>query len=146
MGAKFLIIAGRFNEMISNQLLVGARDVLAEAGFGDQAVDIVWVPGAYEMPCIAGVAARSKKYAAIITLGAVIRGETPHFDFVAGEAASGLMKVSVETGVPVVFGVLTTNTTEQALARSGLKGGNNGRSAASTALSMIKTIEKLTRS
>lgn len=135
---RFLIVVAKFNDMITRCLLVGAEEVFAEHGIPKAQVDIVWVPGCFELPVVAAKAARSKKYAAVVTLGAVIRGETPHFDFVAGEAARGIMDVSLETEVPVIFGVLTTNTVEQALNRSGIKYGNKGRDAASAALQMTQ--------
>lgn len=139
---KFLIIVARFNEMITRCLLSGAEDVFKESGLSDQ-VEIIWVPGCFELPVVATEAARSGRYAAIITLGAVIKGETPHFDYVAGECARGVMDASRETGTPVIFGVLTTNTVEQALNRSGIKFGNKGRDAASAALEMAATMAKL---
>lgn len=143
MSQQYLIIAGRFNDMISRQLLEGARDAFEQAKVPASNVKTVWVPGAFEMPVAAAVAARSGKYSAIVCLGAVIKGETPHFDYVAGQAASGLMKVGVDTGVPVIFGVLTTNTVEQALNRAGLKYGNKGAEAARTALEMTDVMAKL---
>jgi 6,7-dimethyl-8-ribityllumazine synthase len=132
---RYLIIVARFNEMITRCLLTGAEAVFKEAGLSGQ-VDTVWVPGCFEIPVVATRAARSGRFAAIVTLGAVIKGETPHFDFVAGECARGVMEVSRETGVPVIFGVLTTNTVEQALNRSGIKFGNKGRDAAHAAMEM----------
>jgi 6,7-dimethyl-8-ribityllumazine synthase len=139
---RFLVIVARFNEMITRCLLAGAQDVFKEAGITDQ-VETVWVPGCFEIPVVATTAARSGKYAAIVTLGAVIKGETPHFDYVAGECARGVMEASRETGTPVIFGVLTTNTVEQALNRSGIKFGNKGRDAASAAIEMAETMAKL---
>ena len=143
MTKKYLIVAGRFNDMITRSLLNGATEAFEEADIMKEQIDTVWVPGAYEMPVVAAKAARSNKYSAVVCLGAVIKGDTPHFDYVAGQAASGLMKVSIDTGVPIVFGVLTTNTVEQALNRAGLKHGNKGADAALTALSMTKTLQKL---
>ena len=140
MDKKILIIVARFNDMITRSLLAGATDALREAGLKDEQVKTVWVPGSFEIPVVAAKAARSGKYAAVICLGAVIRGETPHFDFVAGQAASGLMSIGLETGIPVIFGILTTDTIEQALARSGIKGGNKGRDSAQAALEMIKVL------
>ena len=141
--SRFLIVVARFNEMITRCLLAGAEDVFKEAGLSDQ-LDIIWVPGCFEIPVVATQAARSGQYDAIVTLGAVIKGETPHFDYVAGECARGVMEASRETGVPVIFGVLTTNTVEQALNRSGIKYGNKGRDAASAAIEMTATMAKLT--
>lgn len=140
--ARHLILVSRFNELITKALLTGAEDALAEAGATEH--DTLWVPGCFELPMLAAQAARSGAYASVICLGAVIRGETPHFDYVAGETAAGLMRVGIETGVPVIFGVLTTDTADQALARCGIKGGNKGREAAATALAMIKTKGRLT--
>ena len=140
MEKKILIVVARFNDMITRSLLVGATDCLRDSGVKDSHVAVVWVPGSFEIPVVAAKAARSGKYSAVICLGAVIRGETPHFDFVAGQAASGVMNIALETGIPVIFGVLTTDTIEQALARSGIKGGNKGRDSAQAALEMIKVL------
>lgn len=140
MEKKILIVVARFNDMITRSLLVGATDCLRDSGVKDSHVMVVWVPGSFEIPVVAAKAARSGKYSAVICLGAVIRGETPHFDFVAGQAASGVMNIALETGIPVIFGVLTTDTIEQALARSGIKGGNKGRDSAQAALEMIKVL------
>lgn len=142
---KYLIIAGRFNDMISRSLLEGAGGTFRDAGIPEGDVETIWVPGAYEMPTVAAKAAGTGRYAAVICLGAVIRGDTPHFDYVAGQCAAGLMKVGVDTGVPVIFGVLTTNTVEEALNRAGLKHGNKGADAAAAALSMAKTMQDLER-
>lgn len=136
---RYLIVVARFNEMITRCLLAGAEDVFREAGLTPN-VDTLWVPGCFEIPTVASQAARSGRYAAVVTLGAVIKGETPHFDFVAGECARGVMDVTVQTGVPVIFGVLTTNTVEQALNRSGIKYGNKGRDAAHAAIEMTSTM------
>lgn len=140
---QVLIVAARFNELITTALVSGAGEVLAANGIGAQSVATAWVPGAFEIPVVAARAARSRKYAAIICLGCVIRGETSHYDFVAGQAAAGIMKVSIDEGVPVIFGVLTTDTVEQAMNRAGLKLGNKGREAAQAALDMIETLKKL---
>ena len=138
---KFLIIVARFNDMITRCLLSGAEDTFKDAGLSSN-VEVIWVPGCFEIPAVAAKAARSGKYVAIVTLGAVIKGETPHFDFVAGECARGVMNVSLETSVPVIFGVLTTNTVEQALNRSGIKYGNKGRDAALAAIEMTDVMAK----
>ncbi len=135
-GMKFALVVGRFNELISTRLYEGALDCLRRHDVADGDVDSAWVPGAFEMPLVAKRLAEAGKYDAVICLGAVIRGGTPHFDYVAGEAAKGIAKVSLDTGVPVVFGVLTTDTIEQAVERAGTKGGNKGWAAASTALEM----------
>ena len=139
---KYLIIVARFNDMITRCLLAGAEDVFKEAGLSDS-TQVVWVPGCFELPVVAAKAARSGEYAGIVTLGAVIKGETPHFDFVAGECARGIMDVSLETGIPVIFGVLTTNTIEQALNRSGIKFGNKGRDAALAAIQMTDVLAQI---
>lgn len=139
MSQRYLIISARFNELITRSLTQGAQEVLTEAGVQ---VDTIWVPGAFEIPVLAARAARSKRYAAIVCLGAVIKGETPHFEYVAGPCASGLMNVSIETGIPVIFGVLTTHTVEEALNRAGLKQGNKGSEAAHTALTMVQTLKQ----
>ncbi len=144
MTQRFLIVAARFNELITRSLVQGASDVFAEAN-KDKAsnlVDTVWVPGAFEIPVVAAKAARTGRYTGIVCLGAVIKGETPHFEYVAGPCASALMNISVETGIPVVFGVLTTNTVEEALNRAGLKLGNKGSDAAQTALTMAHTLKQ----
>jgi 6,7-dimethyl-8-ribityllumazine synthase len=143
MAARFLLIVSRFNDTITKSLLSGAQDTLHEAGVDQGQVDVLWVPGAFELATVAAQAARSKTYGAIICLGAVIRGDTPHFDLVAGQAAAGLQRVGIDTGVPVIFGVLTTDTVEQALTRSGINGGNKGVDAAHSALSMVKTMGRL---
>lgn len=142
MSQRYLIVAARFNELITKALVSSAQEVIADAGL-DAHHELIWVPGAFEIPVVAAKAARSGKYAAVICLGAVIRGETPHFDYVAGPCASALMSIGVETGVPVIFGVLTTDTVEQALNRAGIKLGNKGADAAHTALAMVKILQKL---
>lgn len=141
MSLRHLIVAARFNELITKSLVESALSVYQEQGLADT-VDVVWVPGAFEIPVAAARAARSKRYASIICLGAVIRGETAHFEYVAGPCASGLMSIGIETGVPTIFGVLTTNTVEQALNRAGLKLGNKGAEAAHTAITMVKTLKQ----
>lgn len=141
---RYLIIAGRFNEMISSALIKGAVETFAQSGILEgQSLDIIRVPGAFEIPVVAAKAARSGAYAAVVALGAVIRGDTPHFDYVAGQATAGLMKISIETQVPVIFGILTTDTIEQALNRAGLKHGNKGIDAAMTALEMTNVMQSL---
>lgn len=142
MSLRYLIVASRFNELVSRSLVSAAEEVFAQADAKDL-LDIIWVPGAYEIPVAAARAARSKRYGAVVCLGAVIKGETAHFEYVAGPCASALMSLSVETEVPVIFGVLTTNTVEQALNRAGLKYGNKGAEAAHTALSMAQVMKQL---
>lgn len=135
-GLKFGLVVGRFNEFITNKLLGGALDALNRHGVDDRDVDVAWVPGAFEIPLVAGKLASQKKYDAVICLGAVIRGATPHFDFVASEVAKGVAKVGLDTGQPVIFGVITADTIEQAIERAGTKAGNKGWDAAVTAIEM----------
>jgi 6,7-dimethyl-8-ribityllumazine synthase len=141
--ARFCIVAARFNESIVARLLDGAVDTLRRHGADDSQIHLVRVPGAYELPLAANEAARSRQYDAIIALGTVIRGATPHFDYVCGEAASGLSRVGLEHGLPVAFGVLTTDTIEQAVERSGTKAGNKGVDAALTAIEMVNLLRQL---
>jgi len=142
-GLQTVIVVSRFNSFITERLLEGALDALARNGADVEQVQVIRVPGAWEMPMVAAELARQKKYDAVICLGAVIRGDTPHFDYVAGNAASGLAGVSVETGVPISFGILTTNTVEQAVDRAGAKSGNKGFDAAMTAIEMTNLLRKL---
>jgi len=141
--AKFGIVVARFNSFVVEELLSGAIDALRRHGVNQANITIIRVPGAYEMPLATKKAVDSGEYDAMIALGAVIRGGTPHFDYVAGECASGLAKVSLESGVPVAFGVLTTDTTEQAIERSGTKAGNKGADAAMSALEMVSLLRNL---
>ena len=144
-GLKFAVVVSRFNSFITDRLLGGALDALARHGAADHAIDIVKVPGAWEMPVVVGELAnrKTKKYDAIICLGCVIKGETPHFDFVAGEAAKGVASAGNHAGVPVAFGVLTTHTLEQAIDRAGAKSGNKGFDAAMTAIEMANLLRRL---
>jgi 6,7-dimethyl-8-ribityllumazine synthase len=142
-GLRFAIVVSRFNSFITDRLLGGAMDALTRAGASEDSIDLVKVPGSWEVPLIAGELARQHRHDAIICLSAVIRGETPHFDYVAAEAAKGIAHVSSETGVPVAFGVLTTNTLEQAIDRAGAKGGNKGFDAAMTAIEMANLLRAL---
>lgn len=135
-GLKFALVAGRFNEFITGKLVSGALDALYRHGVDDQDIDVAWVPGAFEIPLVAGKLASQKKYDAVICLGAVIRGATPHFDFVAAEVSKGVAKVGLDTGQPVIFGVITTDTIEQAIERAGTKAGNKGWDSAVTAIEM----------
>jgi 6,7-dimethyl-8-ribityllumazine synthase len=130
------IVVGRFNEFITSKLLGGAQDALKRHGVSETDVDIAWVPGAFEIPLIAQKMAISKKYDAVITLGTVIRGSTPHFDYVCNEAAKGVSAVALNSGIPVIFGVLTTDSIEQAIERAGTKAGNKGWDAANAAIEM----------
>jgi 6,7-dimethyl-8-ribityllumazine synthase len=135
-GACFAVVAARFNERISKRLLSGAMRALASAGVTDDGIEVHWVPGSFELPQAAALLARTGRYAAIVCVGCVIKGETPHFDFVAGQAAAGIQRVALETGVPATFGVITALTEAQALARSGGEVGNRGQEAAEAALEM----------
>jgi 6,7-dimethyl-8-ribityllumazine synthase len=140
---RFAIVAARFNQYIVDQLVAGALDGLKRHGVADDAIDIVWVPGSFEIPPVAQRLAASKKYAAVITLGAVIRGETDHYDHVAGGAASGVAQAAMATGVPVIFGILTCDTLEQAVNRAGGKSGNKGFEAALAAIEMVNLLRAL---
>ncbi|ANE48011.1 6,7-dimethyl-8-ribityllumazine synthase [Paenibacillus swuensis] len=135
-GLRYGIVVGRFNEFITGKLLSGAIDAFKRHGAKDEEVEIAWVPGAFEIPFIAQKMAESGKYDAVITLGAVIRGSTPHFDYVCNEVAKGVSAISLKTGVPTIFGVLTTDSIEQAIERAGTKAGNKGWEAAATAIEM----------
>lgn len=142
-GMRFGIVASRFNDFISGRLIEGAVDALTRAGADEKEIQIVRVPGAFELPITAKKMAKSGRFDAVICLGAVIRGGTPHFDYVAAEAAKGIAKVTLDSGVPVIFGVLTTDTIEQAVERAGTKAGNKGWSAAATALEMANLAKTL---
>ncbi len=142
-GKKFAIIVARFNSFISEKLLEGALDSLIRSGALDSDIDVVRVPGAFEIPLIAKRLAGSQKYDAVIVLGVVIRGATPHFDVVVSEVSKGTAQVGLDTGVPVLFGVLTTETIEQAIERSGTKAGNKGAEVAVAAIEMANLVERL---
>jgi 6,7-dimethyl-8-ribityllumazine synthase len=142
-GLKYGIVVGRFNEFITSKLLGGAMDAFKRHGVQEEEIDIAWVPGAFEIPFIAQKMAESGKYDAVITLGAVIRGSTPHFDYVCNEAAKGVAAVALKTGVPVIFGIITTDTIEQAIERAGTKAGNKGWDAAVTAIEMANLTKQL---
>jgi len=140
---KFVLLASRFNEFISNKLVEGAIDCLVRHGAEEKNISIVWVPGAFEIPVTAAKLVKSDKYHAIICLGAVIRGDTPHFDFVANEAAKGIAQVSLSAGKPVIFGIITADSIEQAIERAGAKAGNKGWDAALSAIEMTNLLPKL---
>lgn len=140
---RYGIIVGRFNEFIGGKLLGGALDALKRHGANEDQIEIAWVPGAFEIPLIAKKMASSGRYDAVICLGAVIRGSTPHFDYVSSEVTKGVAHVSLDTGIPVIFGVLTTDTIEQAIERAGTKAGNKGFDAAVTAIEMVNLIEQI---
>jgi len=142
-GVKIGIVAARFNEFITSKLVGGAVDVLKRNDVNEEDIDIAWVPGAFEIPLITKKMAESKKYDAIITLGAVIKGSTPHFDYVCAEVSKGVAQISLQTGLPIMFGVLTTNNIEEAIERAGTKAGNKGSDVAFGALEMIDLIKNI---
>ncbi|WP_214683732.1 6,7-dimethyl-8-ribityllumazine synthase [Exiguobacterium sp. s155] len=141
-GLKIGIVVGRFNDLITMRLLDGAKDALKRHGVKEEDVSLAFVPGAFELPLVAKKMAMSKKYDAVITLGAVIRGATPHFDYVCNEAAKGIAQASYQSEVPVIFGVLTTETIEQAIERAGTKAGNKGWEAATSAIEMANLLKQ----
>jgi 6,7-dimethyl-8-ribityllumazine synthase len=140
---RFGIIAARFNDFVVEPLIRGALDALKRHGVGDKQVELVRVPGAFDIPIVARKMALSNRYDALIALGAVIRGQTPHFDYVAGECAGGIARIGLESGVPIAFGVLTTDTAEQAVDRAGGKAGNKGADAALVAIEMANLLRRL---
>ena len=142
-GYKFALVVSRFNELISGKLLEGAKDCLIRHEVREEDITVIWVPGAFEIPQVAQTAARSKDYDAVVCLGAVIRGGTPHFEYVASEVSKGIAQVALNQAKPVIFGVLTTDTIEQALERAGTKAGNKGFSAASAALEMLNLMAEI---
>lgn len=142
-GQKIAIVAGRFNEIITNKLLGGAVDAFKRHGGEEKDIDLAWVPGAFEIPLVAKKMAESKKYDAVICLGAVIRGATPHFDMVANETTKGIAAAGLQTGVPIIFGVLTTDNIEQAVERAGSKAGNKGFEAVTTAIEMVNLMKQI---
>ncbi len=142
-GLKVGIVLGRFNEFITSKLLGGAEDALIRHGVEKENIEVLWVPGAFEIPLAAKKMANTKKYDAIITLGAVIRGATPHFDYVSAEVSKGVASVSLQSDVPVIFGVLTTDSIEQAIERAGTKAGNKGWEAGVTAIEMANVLKQL---
>jgi 6,7-dimethyl-8-ribityllumazine synthase len=140
---RFAIVAARFNEVVVNQLVAGAIDALVRHGVAEEFVDLVHVPGAFEIPLVAQILGKSGKYAAVLCLGCVIRGDTAHYSHVAGTAASGIASAALNCGIPIIFGVLTCETLEQAINRSGGKAGNKGAEAALTAIEMVNLMKKL---
>jgi 6,7-dimethyl-8-ribityllumazine synthase len=142
-GLKFGIVASRFNEFITNKLLEGSIDALKRHAVADSDIAIAWVPGAFEIPMVAKKMAESGKYDAVICVGAVIRGSTPHFDYVAAEVSKGIAQVGMKTGVPVIFGVITTDNIEQAIERAGTKAGNKGFEAAESAIEMANLLKSM---
>jgi len=143
-GLRVAIVVSRFNEFVTKSLLDGAVDTLRRHGVADADVDVAWVPGAFEIPIVAGRMAASRRYDAVVCLGAIIRGATPHFDYVAAQNASGIAQASAGTGVPVLYGVLTTDSLDQAIERAGTKAGNKGRDAAAAAIEMATLLRVLT--
>lgn len=142
-GRAFALVVSRFNDFVTSKLLEGAVDMLSRLGAVESDITVAWVPGAYEIPLLASKLAASGKYAAVICLGTVVRGQTPHFDFVAGQCAAGIASVALATGVPVIMGVLTTDTLEQAIDRAGGKMGNKGAEAAAAGVEMADLADQL---
>ncbi len=142
-GKKFGIIASRFNDFITKELVSGCLDTLTRHGANSENLLVTWVPGAFEVPLLAQKLAKSKSYDALICLGTVIRGSTPHFDYIASEVAKGVAKVSLDTGLPVIFGIITADTIEQAVERAGTKEGNKGRDAALSAIEMANLLTQV---
>ncbi len=142
-GKKFGIVISRFNEMISKSLLSGAFDCLVRHGANEDEITVAYVPGSFEIPLVAKKMAASKKYDAVICLGTIIRGATPHFDYIASEVSKGIAHASMETGIPVIFGIITSDTIEQAIERAGTKSGNKGWDAALSAIEMADLIKKI---
>ncbi len=142
-GKKFCIVASRFNDFMTKELVSGCLDTLTRHGASDQDLTVTWVPGAFEIPLVAQKLAKTKDYDALICLGTVIRGATPHFDYVASEVAKGIARISQDTGVAAIFGIITADTIEQAIERSGAKDGNKGRDAALSAIEMVNLLEKI---
>ncbi|GAG09533.1 unnamed protein product [marine sediment metagenome] len=142
-GLRFGLVISRFNDFLTKRLLDGAQDALLRHGVSEEDIEVAWVPGSFEIPLIANKLAQAKRYDAIICLGAVIRGGTPHFEYIAAEVSKGIAKVSLETGLPVIYGVITTDTLEQAIERSGTKEGNEGFKAAVNAIEMANLVKSL---
>jgi len=144
-GKRFAIIVSRFNELVSERLMEGAMDKLIRSGVKKDDIDVARVPGSFEIPLVAKVLAKTKKYDAIICVGAIIKGDTPHFDYIASESAKGIAQVSLESGIPIEFGIITAETPEQAMERAGIKRGNKGAQAAESAIEMVSVLEKLAK-
>jgi len=144
-GKKFALISSRFNDFITDKLVGGALDALVRSGVDDDDIDLLKVPGAFEIPLVAKKAVATEKYDAVICLGAVIRGSTSHYDYVCAEASKGIAQVSLDSGIPVIFGIITTDTIEQAIERAGTKAGNKGWSAAISAVEMANLMDTLNR-
>jgi len=142
-GLRIAVVVARFNEFITGKLLSGARDALSRHGVAEEDIDVAWVPGSFEIPLIAQKLAMAKKYDAVICLGTVIRGATPHFEYIAAEVSKGVAKVGLDSGIPVLFGVITADTLEQAIERAGTKAGNKGFDAAVGAIEMANLLKKI---
>ena len=142
-GLKIAVVVARFNEFITGKLLSGAKDALNRHGVSEDDIDVAWVPGSFEIPLVAQKLAMSKKYDAVVCLGTVIRGATPHFEYIAAEVSKGVAKVGLDSGIPVIFGVITADTLEQAIERAGTKSGNKGFDAAVGAIEMANLLKKL---
>jgi len=142
-GSHFAIVVSRFNELITSKLLAGALDCLKRHGCGEEDIEVAWVPGAFELPLVAQKLARSGRFDVVICLGAIVRSDTPHFEYVAGEAAKGIGQVGLDTGVPVTFGVITADNVEQAIERVGVRSGNRGWDAALNAIEMANLLKGL---
>lgn len=142
-GKKFGIVVSRFNDFITKDLVAGCLDALTRHGADDKDITVVWVPGAFEIPSVAQKLTKAKSYDAVICLGTVIRGSTPHFDYIASEVSKGIANVSLDTGLPVIFGVITADTIEQAIERAGAKEGNKGRDAALSAIEMANLLAQI---
>jgi 6,7-dimethyl-8-ribityllumazine synthase len=142
-GLKFGLVVSRFNEFFTRKLLEGAQDALLRHGVNEEDIEVAWVPGSFEIPLIAQKLAQSKRYDAVICLAAVIRGGTPHWEYIAAEATKGIAKIGLETGLPVINGIITTDTLEQAIERSGTKAGNKGFDAAMSAIEMVNLVKAI---
>ncbi len=142
-GKKFCLVVSRFNDFITSKLLDGAADALTRHGVQERDIEVVWVPGSFEIPAVAGRIAKKRKHDAIVCLGCVIRGDTPHFDYIAAEVSKGVASVGLESEIPVLFGVLTTDSIEQAIERAGTKAGNKGADAALAAIELVDLYSKL---
>ncbi|MCX5697617.1 MAG: 6,7-dimethyl-8-ribityllumazine synthase [Candidatus Omnitrophica bacterium] len=142
-GKKFAIVASRFNDFMTKELVAGCVDTLVRHGAEEKDIVLSWVPGAFELPTVAQKFAKIKSYDAVICLGTVIRGSTPHFDYIASEVSKGIARISQDTGVPAIFGVITADTIEQAIERAGTKDGNKGQDAALSAIEMVNLLEKI---
>jgi len=142
-GLKFGLVVSRFNEFITKKLVEGAQDALLRHGVSEDSIDVAWVPGSFEIPLIAKKLAQTKRYDAIICLGAVIRGGTPHFEYIAAEVTKGIAKVGLDTGLPIIYGVITADTLEQAIERAGTKEGNEGFRAATSAIEMANLVKSI---